>query len=364
MGINHLIRPELGGIAPYVPVQGEFAVRLDANEAPDILSPASARRLAEAAAETSWRRYPDATLTELRQAIAKYCHVLPEEITVGVGSDELITLLLTVFSNTRQRPGTRRGPPSVVTSIPSFVMYKMSSKVRGFQVVEVPMDAAWQHQADKLILASEICEPHLLFLASPNNPTGTVLSREEIVQLASALPQTLIVLDEAYVDYADVHHLDLFRNYPNLVVLRTLSKMGFAALRIGWLIGNREVVAELEKVRQPYNIGTVSQRLASVVLDELSPELERIVEHVRSERARVSDALDAFPGMTSTPSQANFIWVRTESPAESVFAALADRGVLVRSFHKSGGRLAHQLRITIGTREENDVLLERLGEVL
>ncbi len=360
MAINDLIRPELGDIAPYVPVQGEFAVRLDANEAPELLSEAGARRLAEATADTQWRRYPDATLTDLRKAIAKYCEVLPEEITVGAGSDELITLLLTVFSYTR----SRGAPASVVTSIPSFVMYKMSSRVRGFRVIEVPMSPDWRHQVDKLIVACEMCEPHLLFLASPNNPTGTALSREEVTRLAATLPDTLVVLDEAYVDYADVHHLDVFREYPNVVVLRTLSKMGFAALRIGWLIGNRELVAELEKVRQPYNIGSVSQKLATVVLDELRPELERTIQHVRSERVRVNEALNALPNITATPSQANFIWVRTEAPAESIFAALAERGVLVRSFHKSGGRLAHQLRMTIGTRDENDRLLQCLGEIL
>lgn len=360
MGLKDLIRPELEGIAPYVPVQGDFAVRLDANEAPDLLSEAASRRLGEAAAETEWRRYPDATLGELRQSIAKYCDVSPDEITVGAGSDELISLLLTVFSQSR-KPGVGG---SVVTSTPSFVMYKMSSKVRGFRVIEVPMSAEWRHEVEKLVIACEMSDSHLLFLASPNNPTGTMLSRDEITRLASALPDTLVVLDEAYVDYADVHHLDVFRKHPNVVVLRTLSKMGFAALRIGWLIGNREVVAELEKVRQPYNIGTVSQRLASIVLDELGPEVARTIAHVRSERARVTNALDAMAGITPTPSQANFVWVRTEAAAETVFTALADRGVLVRSFHKAGGRLANQLRITLGTRDQNDLLLKHLSEVL
>jgi histidinol-phosphate aminotransferase len=223
-------------------------------------------------------------------------------------------------------------------------------------VIEVPLDASWELAERPFRSALELAEPHLVFVASPNNPTGTLAPPDRLTRLIEATPSSLFVLDEAYVDYADTHALDLFRRYPNVVVLRTLSKIGFAALRVGWLIGRAELVAELDKVRLPYNLGTLSQRLATVVLDELWDEVTRSVRTLKTERARVAAEL-AARGARVTPSQANFLWLETPRPAGEVFEALKAEGVLVRSFHERGGRLASQLRVTLGTPAENDELV-------
>jgi histidinol-phosphate aminotransferase len=358
--LSPLLRPELAEIKPYLPVAGEFSVRLDANEAPPLLSESAQMRLAQAAAATLWHKYPDPTSRTLREAIASHCRVAPEEILVGVGSDELITLLLTVLCMPRGSARTA----SILTTTPTFVMYRMSARIRGLQVLEVPLDADWDLNVTGTLRAIELQAPNLVFVASPNNPTGTMPARDKLVRLIEAASSSLVVIDEAYVDYAASDQLDLFRAYPNVAVLRTLSKIGFAALRMGWLIGRAELVSELDKARLPYNLNSLSQTLATTVLTELAPELDQTVSRVRAERERVAAELAGLASIQPTPSQANFIWLRTQAPAEQVFEGLAERSVLVRSFHQRGGRLANQLRVTIGTPAENAVFLRALREVV
>jgi histidinol-phosphate aminotransferase len=353
-----LLRPELADFKPYTPDGGKYRVRLDANEAPPLFAPHARERLCQALSDIAFERYPDATERELRGAVAARVGVAPEEVLLGVGSDELISILVTAFSHSKKA----NDPPTVLTTTPSFVMYRMTARLRGQRVVEVPLDARWELAEDAMLRALEMAPPHVVFIASPNNPTGTVVPEERLERLIRAAPGSLFVVDEAYVDYADRHVIDLYRRHDNVVILRTLSKVGFAALRVGWLIGRKELVAELDKVRQPYNLGTPSQVAATLVLGELWPDVLSVVEIVKAERARLSSALTSR-GIEVTPCQANFLWVKTPRPAGEVFEGLRSRGVLVRSFHDKGGRLSHQLRVTIGTAAENDELLRCLDEL-
>ncbi|HYP91429.1 MAG TPA: aminotransferase class I/II-fold pyridoxal phosphate-dependent enzyme, partial [Polyangiaceae bacterium] len=166
-----------------------------------------------------------------------------------------------------------------------------------------------------------------------------------------------------YIAYSDRDQLELYRRFENVAILRTLSKVGFAAFRLGFLLARPDVVAELDKVRLPYNVPTATQRVATLAFGELQPEIQRIAREVVSERARVAQRLASLPGAVLTPSQANFLWLRTARPAGELYEALKQRGILVRSFHGRGGRLTHQLRITIGTPSENDELLTSLIEL-
>jgi histidinol-phosphate aminotransferase len=352
-----LLRPELAELTAYVPEPGEYAVRLDANEAPPLLSGAARALLAQAAADTLWERYPDATVRELRQAIADACATSPEEVLCGVGSDEIITLLVTALSVPRGRAPVA----TVLTTTPTFVMYRMSARVRGLRVIEVPLDDTWDLATDSLLQALELVQPNLVFIASPNNPTGNLMRRDRLERVIDAAREALVVVDEAYVAYAPTDQLDLYRSRPNVAVMRTLSKVGFASLRLGWLLGHPDLVRELDKVRLPYNVPTLSQRLATVALRELGDEMRSTAQAVKQERDRLAVALGELGAVA--PSDANFLWLRTERPAGEVFEGLARRGVLVRSFHRAGGRLAHQLRVTVGTREENDAFLKALREV-
>lgn len=351
-----LLRPELAELHAYTPVAGHFPVRLDANESPPLLSAEARAALQRAAAPEDWGRYPDARATELREAIAARCGAEPGEILVGVGSDEVISILLTALAQPRPNAPT----PSIVTVSPTFVMYKLSARARGMKVVEVPLDAGWDLDVRGLTRAIEFARPNLVFIASPNNPTGALMSMDRLEAVIAAAQDALVVVDEAYIDFAPHDQLALRRKHPNVAVLRTLSKIGLASLRVGWLIGPEALVAELDKVRLPYNVPVPCQRAATFALRELGEELRRIAAFVTSERDRVTRGL-VERGLDVAPSHANFVWVETKRPAGEVFDALAARGVLVRSFHAAGGRLARRLRITIGLREENDRLLDEIA---
>ncbi len=356
MDYSSLLRPELEELSAYVPDLAPYRVRLDANEAPPLLGESSLRRLAEVAG-ANWERYPDPTAPALRDAIARRCGVTRDEVMVGVGSDEVIATLLTACNRSSGRA------PTVVTTTPTFVMYRMSAQVRGMQVLEVPLDESWDLPVSSLQRALDFAGAALVFIASPNNPTGTMASWDRLRTLIESAPQTLFVIDEAYVDYASRNQLELYHSHPNVAVLRTLSKIGFAALRVGWMLGAPELIAGLNKVRQPYNLNSLSQRLATLVLDELADDVGDLVRRVREERERLAGIVSSRLGLRVAPREANFLWVECGRPAEEVHRGLAERGILVRSFHRAGGRLARQLRITVGTREENDALVAALGEV-
>jgi histidinol-phosphate aminotransferase len=357
--LTALLRPELADQKAYLPHQGTFRVRLDANEAPAIFPERVRTRLAEAFAAVALERYPDATGGALREAVAARLGVDPAEVLLGVGSDELIAILLTALG----QPRGPAEPPVVLTTSPTFVMYRMSARLRGQRVLEVPLDDDWDLAVDSMLRAAEFAPPALVFIASPNNPTGTVAGPGRLERLIEGLPRSLVVVDEAYVDYADRNRLDLFHRYENVAVLRTLSKIGFASLRVGWLVGKRPLVAELDKLRLPYNLSGVSQELARVVLAELWDDVQSVTRTVKGERTRLAAAIAALPGLTVTAPQANFLWVKSGRPAAEIFDGLGRRGVLVRSFHASGGRLANQVRVTVGSAAENAELLRAWREL-
>jgi histidinol-phosphate aminotransferase len=198
-------------------------------------------------------------------------------------------------------------------------------------------------------------------MATSNNPTSRSMSMDRLTALLAAVTEPLVVIDEAYVDFAAQKQIHLRSAYPNVAVLRTLSKIGFASLRVGWMVGPAELVAEVDKVRQPYNLPVPSQRGATFVLRHLGDEIARGCATVVAERTRLAAALAGL-GLGVTPSDANFLWVETKGPAGELCEALAARGVLVKSFHASGGRLARRARITVGLPHENDRLLEEIAK--
>lgn len=355
-----ILREELGELKPYSPAPGTFEVRLDANEAPDMLSPELKKRMAEIAGKTAWVAYPDAGQKKLRKAIAKHLDVSPAQVIAGVGSDELITLLLTAATRLK----TKAPAPTLVTTTPTFVMYRLSARVRGQRVMEVPLNDEWLFNDEDLLRAIDMAAPNIVFIASPNNPTGTMIDEAKLERVVQGAPESLIVIDEAYIDYASRHQMGLLHKYGNVAILRTLSKVGFASLRVGWLVGSPELVAELDKVRLPYNLPTVCQSLGALVLDEFTDEIKSITQVVKDERLRVANALGKMSGVKVVPSEANFLWLELEQSASDIFKSLGNHGVLVRSFHGRGGRLEKCIRVTIGTPSQNDRFLAAMSASL
>jgi histidinol-phosphate aminotransferase len=350
------LRADLAELRSYQPLPGTFEVRLDGNEPPPLLTPDAAAALSAAMVKAPFNRYPDAHATELRAAIAEAYGARPEEVLAGVGSDEVIALLLTALD----RPQGKNPEPTIVTPSPTFVMYRLSARARGFKVIEVPLDDAWDLDVRGMVRAVEFAQPNIVFIASPNNPTSRLMSLDRLEAFLAATPGPLVVLDEAYVDFAPRNQRALREKYPNVALLGTLSKVGFAALRVGWMIGPPELVSEVDKVRQPYNLPVPSQRGATYVLQHLRDEMTRMAGVVKAERDRLATALTGL-GFDVTPSDANFLWIAAKGPAEAVAQGLSARGVLIKSFHASGGRLARRVRITVGLAQENDRLLDEIA---
>lgn len=399
--IGPLLRPELAELVAYVPhAPPGIEVKLDANEAPPC-SPAVRDVVARAVAGVALERYPDPRALRLKEAIAKRTGARLDDLLIGSGSDEVIALV----TNALAWPRRRNTQGVILTPTPTFVMYRITARGHGLKPVEVPLDSAWDLDVGMTKRAIAMMQPNVVFVASPNNPTGNRMSLdrlEEIVatcagarasgkdaQAAAEPPRrertpavaammlsatgtkqgsgsgAFVIVDEAYVDYSgpNASIRGWRERHPHLGVLRTVSKIGLAALRVGWLEADPALVAEIDKTRQPFNVSATSQAAAAAVLEDAWDEIQLGVARVVSARDKLAAAIGALEGFEITPSSANFLWVKTPVPSEQVAEHLARDGILVRSFHKSGGRLGSQLRITIGEDAQHGRLLESLAKV-
>jgi histidinol-phosphate aminotransferase len=357
--LHELLRPELADLASYVPqLPPGITVKLDANEAPPSRSPAVGAAVARAAAAVALERYPDPRALRLKEAIAKRTGARIEDLLVGTGSDEVIALVV----NALARPRRRSIQGVVLTPTPTFVMYRVTARGHGLKPVEVPLDAGWDLEVPTMKRAIDMMSPNVVFVASPNNPTGNRMTASRLEEVVAAADGALAIVDEAYIDYAgpDTSVRPWRARHAHLGVLRTISKCGLAALRVGWLEASESLVFEIDKVRQPFNVSALAQDAAAAVLEDAWDEVQADVRRVVAGRSSLAAAIGDLGGYEVTPSDANFLWVKTPAPAERVFDHLVADGILVRSFHKLGGRLAHQLRITIGTESDHERLLASL----
>ncbi len=326
-------------------------LRLDANEAPPFEHPLLAPTLAQAFSGLPLHRYPDARATELLQAISRWSGAPPDALVAGAGSDELLGLLFEAWGE----PPRGRDRPVVIIPTPSFVMYRRRALLHGWEVVELPLGPGFELDAEALWEACERWNPNLVFLASPNNPTGRPVPGGTVLGACARVPHGLVVLDEAYADYCRAPRLS--RPGPdNLVRVGTLSKVGLAALRVGWAEAAPHVLSALEAVRAPFNVAGPSQLAAVAVLDALSPQLRAHVEACVVRRESLAGALAGEGGARVTPSEANFLWVRPARAAGAVHRELLARGVQVA--HIPGSTTGDWLRVTVGTGAENTVLME------
>jgi histidinol-phosphate aminotransferase len=357
-----LVREELSQLDAYVPhAAPSDAIRLDANESPPLPEDVTAA-LARVAAEVSFERYPDARATRLRAAIARWCDCSPDQLVVGTGSDEVIGLLLSSLS--RARPGRSR--PTCLFPTPTFVMYRVSALAAGVVPIGVPLDARWDLDVDAIERAIDAREPNVIFLASPNNPTANCFSQdrvERVIELARG--RSLVVLDEAYAPFSGRTYAATMSAHPHTVArLGTLSKIGLAALRVGWAVLPRELAREVDKARQPFNVDAVAQRIAAEALEQHDAALRTHAREIAARRGALADQLAMVPGITVFASDANFLWVDVHRDAGPVFDELLARGVLVRSFHRAGGRLASCLRVTVSTEEHHRAFVSALRGAL
>ena len=334
-----------GSSAYHVPLPPRVIAKLDANELPYPWPHELRERLASVLQDVALERYPDPKATRLRAAIAKQLGVRGEQLVFGNGSDESIAMLCNAFA----------GP--ILYPVPTFVYYKLAAIARGLPAIEVPLDARFELDEAAVIRAIEDNRPSVVFLALPNNPTGTLWRIDFALELAAKYRDTVIVSDEAYAAYSGATNLPALAAHPNLVVMRTLSKIGMAGLRVGFTISSPAIAHVLEKVRPPYNVSALDQAAATFVIEEASEWCEARAREVVEERARLMTAL-AAKGVEVFASEANLVLVRV-TDARATWQRLADAGISVRAFGDSGP-LANCIRITVGTPAENAALLAAL----
>ena len=349
--VESLIRPEIRALKAYHVPDATGLIKLDAMENPYSWPEAVKREWLDTLQQVALNRYPDPDARRLCQRLCTALQV-PEglDLVLGNGSDELIQVILMAVS----KPGV-----VILAPTPTFVMYEMIATFVGMKFIGVPLLPDFTLDMPAMIDAIEAHRPAAVFLAYPNNPTGNLFARADIERVIARAPG-LVILDEAYHAFAGETFMDGLGKQDNLLVMRTLSKQGLAGLRLGALAGLRPWLEEFNKVRLPYNIGTLTQASAEFALARL-PLLDEQAQLIRTEREKLFQALSGVPGLRAWPSRANFILFRVEKGgSDRVFEGLRTRGVLVKNLNSAGGTLKDCLRVTVGTPQENTFFLRAL----
>jgi histidinol-phosphate aminotransferase len=348
--VSARIRPDLAAIPSYVPGRSfPGAIKLASNETTHAPLPGVADAIAEAAQTVN--RYPDNRNTELVAALAARLDVAPEQVAIGCGSVALCQELVQITAG----PGDE-----VLYAWRSFEAYPVVTQVAGATAVTVPLSDDHVHDLDAMV-AAITPRTRLVFVCNPNNPTGTAVGRAALERFLDAIPgNVLVVLDEAYFEYLRIPGADapdgveLGRGRPNVVVLRTFSKAyGLAGIRVGYAVGDPEIIAALAKVHIPFSVNRLAQAAAMSSLDAQVALLDR-THAVVDERTRIRDALLGI-GYDVPPTQANFVWLPLGERSVAFGEASAEAGVLVRPYGTDG------VRVTIGDPEENDAFLAFAG---
>lgn len=345
--MKRFIRQDIQSMHGYAVQPSAGMVKLDTMENPFRLPPALRDELGRRLAEVALNRYPAERGDVLRARLAEHAG-MPEgcDIMLGNGSDELISLLAMACDV----PGA-----TVLAPLPGFVMYEMSAKLQGLGFVGVPLTAQFELDLPAMLAAVRKHRPALVYLAYPNNPTANLWDDAAIDAIIDAAPG-LVVMDEAYQPFAARDSMARLQRHPHVLLMRTMSKFGLAGVRIGYLIGRRPLIAEVNKLRPPFNISVLNCEAALFALEHVD-EYARQAAVIRSERDALLQQLAGLPGVTPFPSQANMILARVPDSAR-VFEGMKARGVLVKNVAFMHPLLADCVRLTVGTPEENVMMME------
>ncbi|RKP45737.1 histidinol-phosphate transaminase [Pararobbsia silviterrae] len=352
--LHTIVRPDVLAMQRYAVADATGLIKLDAMENPFPLPAALAAELGERLAGVALNRYPAprpaAVLDKLRARMGVPAHA---DVLLGNGSDELISIVSVALS----KPGAVALAP-----VPSFVMYEISARLAHLDFVGVPLRDDFSLDADAICAAIDTHRPALVYLPYPNNPTGNLFDDAQIERVLRAARGALVVIDEAYQPFAQRSWMSRVGEFDNLVVMRTVSKLGLAGIRLGYLAGPPDWVAELDKVRPPYNVNVLTQATADFMLDHLDV-LDAQAATLRDAREALVDALASIPDVRVFPSAANFVLVRVPD-ASHAFETLLGRGVLVKNVSKMHAQLSNCLRLTVGTPDENAQMLAAMAAAL
>jgi histidinol-phosphate aminotransferase len=356
--VERIIRPEILAQTPYyvadIGKMGDV-VKLDAMENPYGLPEALKAQLGAHLAQVALNRYPVSSYRVLKQKICQEFEV-PDgfDVILGNGSDELISMLSVACA----KPGAK-----VLAPVPTFVMYALSAQFAGVQFVDVPRQADFSLDMPAMLKAIEQHRPSLVYLANPNNPTGSWIPEEQIIQIINATADIgLVVVDEAYRPFAPGSMMSRLPEFANLVVMRTVSKLGMAGLRLGYMSAAQPLLSEFEKVRPPYNLNVLTEAAMEFLLDHMSVFKEQ-ARQICEQRTVLISALQKRSDVQVYPSDANFVLIKVPD-AQQVFNKLNERKILIKNVSKMHSLLSNCLRVTVSTPEENKLFMDALAQAL
>ena len=364
--IQRRIRQDVQSMHAYAIQDSKGMVKLDAMENPHQLPAHLQAKLGQRLGALAINRYPDGRVNDLRHALAAYAG-MPEgfDIMLGNGSDELISLLAMACDVPVEAGGKK---PVILAPLPGFVMYAMSAQLQGLDFCGVALTADFELDTAAMLAAIAEQQPAIVYLAYPNNPTANLWDGGAMAQIVAAAAHagSIVVIDEAYQPFSSRSYIDAIRQNPaghaHVLLMRTLSKFGLAGVRLGYMMGARALVAEVDKVRPPYNISVLNYECALFALEHQDVFVAQALE-IRAQRAMLFEAFGQLPGVHAWKSDANMILIRV-SDAQNVFDGLKARGVLIKNVSKMHPLLAQCLRVTVGTADENNRLLAALKESL
>ena len=350
------IRQDVQSMHAY-PIQDSTGlVKLDAMENPYRLPAALQAHLGQRLGALAFNRYPDGRVNDLRQALADYAG-MPDgfDIMLGNGSDELITLLAMVCDV----PGA-----SVLSPVPGFVMYAVSAQLQGLEFIGVPLTADFELDEAAMLAAIAQHRPAITYLAYPNNPTANLWDDAVIEKIVEAVGAQggLVVMDEAYQPFASKSYIDRMARHSHVLLMRTLSKFGLAGVRLGYMMGPKALIAEIDKVRPPYNISVLNCECALFALEHRDV-FDAQAQDLKAQRAMLLEALDDIESIKAWKSDANMVLIRVLD-ATRTFGGMKSQGVLVKNVSKMHPLLANCLRLTVGTADENLLMLAALKNSL
>ena len=354
--IDNLIRPDVLALSAYHVQDSSGYLKLDAMENPYNLPEPLRVELGQRLAEVAMNRYPVPSYVSLKAQICATQGVPAGfDVVLGNGSDELITMLSVACAT----PGAKALAP-----VPGFVMYAMSAQLAGLGFIGVDLQPDFTLDTAAMLEAIRRERPAITYLAYPNNPTGGLFDEAAMVAIIREVGDSgIVVIDEAYQPFAQVSFMPRLAEFPNLIVMRTVSKLGLAGLRLGYMSGSAALLREFDKVRPPYNINVLTQAAAEFVLGH-GTILEQQAANLRAQRSAMAAALSRLPCVEVFPSAANFLLIRIGGPdisADTVFSRLLERKVLVKNVGKMHASLQNCLRVTVSTPEENAVFLDALA---
>jgi len=351
-------RNNLKELRPYDPHEVPYKVKLNANENPYGLPEEIVKEILKKAKNLKYSRYPNANAQRLSEIVSSSLGLTSDNIVIGNGSDELIDYIIKAFSEKGRR---------IITPAPSFAMYKIYSFINNTNFIEIALEQDnFSLEEDKVLEEAKKADSSIIFIAYPNSPTGNYFADDKIIKIIEG-SSCLVVVDEAYYEFGGKTFVPLLSRYNNLAILRTFSKaFSIASLRVGYLLANSEIIQEVRKVKSPFNVNSFSQLAAQVVFenkDILKDSMKKVIEEREKSIIRINELLP----FKAYPSQTNFILVEVGSKenSDSVYNNLLKQGILVQTIYDSAfSSSRYFLRITVGNKEENDILIRGLKNCL